>query len=270
GRFSDAARERAVAARVAAAVHAGGRAGRHGLPRPCRAHARGPRRIGARLARGPARRCRPCRPFPRQRLLHRRAALRSHRLLLRLHGRFRLRPRHLPQRLVFRGGRLVQPDEGPGDAHGLRARAPARGRRGGGASRPLPGRGPALHADAARRLAKRAPGRAGEAEGPARIRPQALLPPPRRERGRIRPCPMTRDSVTIYTDGACSGNPGPGGWGVLLVYQGKEKELSGGEPETTNNRMELTAAIMALEALKRPCAVDLFTDSQYVRHGITQ
>jgi len=81
---------------------------------------------------------------------------------------------------------------------------------------------------------------------------------------------MTRDSVTIYTDGACSGNPGPGGWGVLLVYQGKEKELSGGEPETTNNRMELTAAIMALEALKRPCAVDLFTDSQYVRHGITQ
>ncbi|MBB4015257.1 ribonuclease HI [Chelatococcus caeni] len=81
---------------------------------------------------------------------------------------------------------------------------------------------------------------------------------------------MTRERVTIYTDGACSGNPGPGGWGALLVYQGKEKELSGGEPGTTNNRMELTAAIMALEALKRPCAVDLFTDSQYVRHGITQ
>ncbi|APF36874.1 ribonuclease HI [Chelatococcus daeguensis] len=81
---------------------------------------------------------------------------------------------------------------------------------------------------------------------------------------------MTRDRVAIYTDGACSGNPGPGGWGALLVYQGKEKELSGGEPETTNNRMELMAAIMALEALKRPCAVDLFTDSQYVRHGITQ
>ncbi|ALA18152.1 MULTISPECIES: ribonuclease HI [unclassified Chelatococcus] len=81
---------------------------------------------------------------------------------------------------------------------------------------------------------------------------------------------MTRERVTIYTDGACSGNPGPGGWGALLVYQGKEKELSGGEPGTTNNRMELMAAIMALEALKRPCAVDLFTDSQYVRHGITQ
>jgi len=81
---------------------------------------------------------------------------------------------------------------------------------------------------------------------------------------------MSADRVTIYTDGACSGNPGPGGWGALLIYQGKEKELSGGEPETTNNRMELMAAIMALEALKRPCAVDLFTDSQYVRQGITE
>ena len=78
------------------------------------------------------------------------------------------------------------------------------------------------------------------------------------------------ERVTIYTDGACSGNPGPGGWGALLMYDGREKEISGGEPLTTNNRMELTAAIMALEALKRPCTVDLFTDSQYVRHGITQ
>ncbi|HEX2727262.1 MAG TPA: RNase H family protein, partial [Beijerinckiaceae bacterium] len=69
------------------------------------------------------------------------------------------------------------------------------------------------------------------------------------------------DRVTIYTDGACSGNPGPGGWGALLMYDGREKELSGGEPQTTNNRMELTAAIMALEALKRSCTVDLFTDS---------
>jgi ribonuclease HI len=75
--------------------------------------------------------------------------------------------------------------------------------------------------------------------------------------------------VTIYTDGACSGNPGPGGWGALLILGAKEKELSGGEPATTNNRMELTAAIMALEALTRPCAVDLYTDSQYVRQGIT-
>jgi ribonuclease HI len=78
------------------------------------------------------------------------------------------------------------------------------------------------------------------------------------------------ERVTIYTDGACSGNPGPGGWAALLIYGGREKELSGGEPATTNNRMELTAAIMALEALTRPCTIDLFTDSQYVRHGITQ
>ncbi len=76
--------------------------------------------------------------------------------------------------------------------------------------------------------------------------------------------------VEIYTDGACSGNPGPGGWGVLLRYAGTEKELSGGEPETTNNRMELTAAIEALSALTRPCQVDLFTDSSYVKDGITQ
>jgi ribonuclease HI len=78
------------------------------------------------------------------------------------------------------------------------------------------------------------------------------------------------ERVTIYTDGACSGNPGPGGWGALLIYNGREKELSGGEVMTTNNRMELMAAIMALEGLTRPCTVDLFTDSQYVRQGITQ
>ncbi|NIJ59617.1 ribonuclease HI [Pseudochelatococcus lubricantis] len=75
--------------------------------------------------------------------------------------------------------------------------------------------------------------------------------------------------MTIYTDGACSGNPGPGGWGVLLMFRGTGKELSGGEAHTTNNRMELLAAINALEALKRPCTVDLHTDSQYVRQGIT-
>ncbi len=76
--------------------------------------------------------------------------------------------------------------------------------------------------------------------------------------------------VAIYTDGACSGNPGPGGWGAILVYGAVEKELSGGEAETTNNRMELTAAIAALESLKRPCAADLYTDSRYVMDGITQ
>ena len=74
--------------------------------------------------------------------------------------------------------------------------------------------------------------------------------------------------VRIYTDGACKGNPGPGGWGALLQLDGREKELCGGEPDTTNNRMELTAVIRALEALKRPCDVDLYTDSQYVKNGI--
>ena len=77
------------------------------------------------------------------------------------------------------------------------------------------------------------------------------------------------ERVTIYTDGACSGNPGPGGWAALLMFGGREKELSGGEPLTTNNRMELQAAIEGLKALTRPCTVDLFTDSQYVRQGIT-
>ena len=74
--------------------------------------------------------------------------------------------------------------------------------------------------------------------------------------------------VEIFTDGACSGNPGPGGWGAILTFGDHEKEISGGEPHTTNNRMELMAAISALEALKRPCSVDLHTDSQYLRNGI--
>jgi len=76
--------------------------------------------------------------------------------------------------------------------------------------------------------------------------------------------------VQIYTDGACSGNPGPGGWGVLLIYNGHEKELCGGEAETTNNRMELMAAIEAMNALKRNVPVDLHTDSVYVKDGITK
>ena len=75
--------------------------------------------------------------------------------------------------------------------------------------------------------------------------------------------------VEIFTDGACRGNPGPGGWGVLLRYQGREKSLHGGEPETTNNRMELRAAIEGLRALKEPCSVVLTTDSVYVKNGIT-
>ncbi|AUB68518.1 TPA: ribonuclease HI [Legionella pneumophila] len=76
--------------------------------------------------------------------------------------------------------------------------------------------------------------------------------------------------VEIYTDGACKGNPGPGGWGVLLRYNGIEKTLHGGEAQTTNNRMELMAAIMGLEALKRPCEVDLYTDSQYLQQGMKE
>jgi ribonuclease HI len=76
--------------------------------------------------------------------------------------------------------------------------------------------------------------------------------------------------VEIFTDGACSGNPGPGGWGAVLRYGEVEKELSGGEAATTNNRMELMAAIAGLEALKRPCRVRLYTDSQYLRQGITE
>jgi ribonuclease HI len=74
--------------------------------------------------------------------------------------------------------------------------------------------------------------------------------------------------VAIYTDGACSGNPGPGGWGAILTFGDNEKELSGGEPYTTNNRMELMAAIAALEQLTKPCRVDVHTDSQYLRNGI--
>ena len=79
---------------------------------------------------------------------------------------------------------------------------------------------------------------------------------------------MSGQRVVIHTDGACSGNPGPGGWGAILSFGDRTKELMGGEAHTTNNRMELMAAIVALEALKRPCAVDIHTDSQYLRNGI--
>ncbi len=81
--------------------------------------------------------------------------------------------------------------------------------------------------------------------------------------------PMTPE-VVIYTDGACSGNPGPGGWGAILMSRGHEREIMGGEVMTTNNRMELMAAIKALEALNRPCKVALHTDSQYLRQGVTE
>jgi ribonuclease HI len=76
--------------------------------------------------------------------------------------------------------------------------------------------------------------------------------------------------VELYTDGACSGNPGPGGWGAILRYNGVEKEISGAEADTTNNRMEMTAAIRGLESLKRACKVDLYTDSKYLQQGVTE
>jgi ribonuclease HI len=79
---------------------------------------------------------------------------------------------------------------------------------------------------------------------------------------------MSEPHVVIHTDGACSGNPGPGGWGAILAFGDRQKELHGGEAHTTNNRMELMGAISALEALKKPCVVDLHTDSQYMRDGI--
>ena len=81
---------------------------------------------------------------------------------------------------------------------------------------------------------------------------------------------MSMAEVEIFTDGACSGNPGPGGWGTILRFGARERELSGGDPATTNNRMELMAAISGLETLKRPCKVRLFTDSNYVREGVTK
>lgn len=77
-------------------------------------------------------------------------------------------------------------------------------------------------------------------------------------------------TVTIYTDGACSGNPGPGGWGAILLYNGHRRELSGGEARTTNNRMELTGVITALEALREPCIVELWSDSKYVIDGLSR
>ncbi len=85
-----------------------------------------------------------------------------------------------------------------------------------------------------------------------------------------RECVLAENTIVIHTDGACSGNPGPGGWGAILHWKGHEKELSGAEPETTNNRMELMAAIAALEALKRRSKVRLVTDSTYVRDGVTK
>src|SRR6516225_5026081 len=131
-----------------------------------------------------------------------------------------------------------------------------------------PRRGLALSVDAAGRLVRRAAGCAGAAKGPVRILPQAALSPGGQERARLRDRGMSEPHVVVHTDGACSGNPGPGGWGAILAFGDHTKEIKGGEAHTTNNRMELMAAIAALEALKRPCLVDIHTDSQYLRNGI--
>jgi ribonuclease HI len=86
----------------------------------------------------------------------------------------------------------------------------------------------------------------------------------------VAPGPTSAEAVEIWTDGGCRPNPGPGGWAAVMRFKGAERELSGAEPATTNNRMELTAAAMALEALKRPCRVVLHTDSEYLRNGVTR
>src|SRR5687767_12215089 len=123
----------------------------------------------------------------------------------------------------------------------------------------------AVHRQSRRGLARNAARRAGNPEGPDGLRPPlAIL----RRCGRRR-LPVMK-TVEIFTDGACKGNPGPGGWGALLRVGRHEKELSGGEANTTNNRMELTAAIRALEALIEPCNVVLHSDSKYVLDGITR
>src|SRR6185436_4012813 len=138
------------------------------------------------------------------------------------------------------------------------------------------GRRHALPAHPAGGLARCSRRRPGAAEEPAGVFPQASLPPEGHKRARLRPSCRRGARVTegphviVHTDGACSGNPGPGGWGAILSYGEHEKELKGGEPHTTNNRMELMAAISALEALKRPSTVEMHTDSQYVQQGISQ
>src|SRR5205085_3332459 len=127
--------------------------------------------------------------------------------------------------------------------------------------------GHAVLPDTAARLVRHPRRRPGQAQGPAGVRAQTGRPPQLAGPGAVRRPRMTPE-VVIYTDGACSGNPGPGGWGAVLIHGKTEKEISGGEPATTNNRMELMAAIQALEALKKPCKVELHTDSQYVQKGI--
>ena len=175
----------------------------------------------------------------------------------------------------FRAGRLVQHHQRGQHDRRVSRESRAVGGRDRRAADAGARRRVALCADAPRRLAERAARRSGAAEGSGRVHRQAALPPACRRAERAGCRRVSEDQgddgkrVAIWTDGACSGNPGPGGWGAILKFGGSMKELSGGEALTTNNRMELLAAIEALGALKRGCAVDVYTDSAYVRGGIT-
>src|SRR5690606_29293552 len=154
-------------------------------------------------------------------------------------------------RVVLRVRRLAQHHQGAVAARRLSRGAAAVGR---GDRRPPPTgarRGAPLPAHPPLRLADGAGRGAGRAQGPDRVLPQAPFPSRRRRRERLRDRPVSGERIAIWSDGACSGNPGPGGWGAVLIWNGHEKELKGGEALTTNNRMELMAAIAALEAVKR-------------------
>ena len=175
----------------------------------------------------------------------------------------RLRSGGDARRLVLSRRRLRRGDR-RGARRGLRGGTPAIRSRARRAAVAGPGRVDALRRHPRGRLDRHAGRSAGPAQGSDGVRPAARLL--RRARGRG----VRVKHVAIFTDGACKGNPGPGGWGAVLRYAGAERELSGREAETTNNRMELTAAIRALEALTRPCAVTLTTDSRYVVDGITK
>ena len=195
--------------------------------------------------------------FPRQRLLRQREIRRRHRLLLRLRRRPGLRSGCLSQRLVFRAGRLVQHHRRPRPGGGLREPAPPVAR---GAGRlAILAHGAAMRFFLTRLIDW------GRADEGALVRPKDPMEYERKPAvsplrpGRPRPVRRLVTPVVIYTDGACSGNPGPGGWGAVLISSGKEKDIMGGETHTTNNRMEMMAAIKALQLLTRPPARWSFT-----------
>src|SRR6202020_1725686 len=260
GRFSAQAGQRSVAPRRATPVPVGRGARGRGRAAVARGDPNGAQFSSDSLAEEPAGGRHSCRSVQRQRVLSRREPFRPYRLLLRLQRRLRIRSGDLPQRLVFRARRRLQRVKGAGDDLRLRAAAAAWRGRGRRAAAPGSGGRAAIHAAPAGGLAQRAAGRKGRAEESTGIPGQIALPPTREVGRRLRSHAVSQ-RVSIWTDGACSGNPGPGGWGAVLRYGDHEKELKGGEALTTNNRMELTAAIEALSSLKRSCEVILHTDS---------